>query len=367
MKKYIYFIILVVIGIWTIPNQAIFAQKNTEIDQNNFNLRVKVNEKGSVELEWNQIEAYEIIIARNKQALVKFEGTLPTSFIDNAPLVYEKNAYRIVATRKGNGKTPEAIYTSLTQEANIQPQIKSTAEFLCHENQTALLTIPEAKGATYKWFKDGAPYPHSLDLSVLSIRGTGKYHAEVKIEDKIFQIDPLIIPEGKKIDLKVRTIRNTSGKIVRLETDQQAGVRYYWSPVLTKDNHKTINRNHFGTGVIYDVPADIKEISVSAQLDGGCSSYQFIKIENNLVEENLADMYPNPFAERFTLRLKNITKGLIKLSISDLQGKEIWQFEAKSENALLEKEIDLNGQAKGVYLLRVQTDEGTWTEKLIKE
>ncbi len=84
-------------------------------------------------------------------------------------------------------------------------------------------------------------------------------------------------------------------------------------------------------------------------------------------EESFADIYPNSFAERFTLRLKNATKGSIKLNIFDLQGKEIWQFETKGENALFEKEINLSEQAKGAYLLRVQTEEGTWTQKLVKE
>lgn len=367
MKKNIFCIILVVIGIWIIPNQTIFAQKDNLIDHNNFNLRAEVDQKGNVVLNWHQFEADEIIIARNKKRLVVFEGKIPTTFVDEAPLAYEKNSYRIIAIRKKKENRLESIHSSLSKEVSVQPQITSTEKYLCYDKQTALLSIPEAKGATYKWFKDGKPYPHALDLSVLSIQGAGIYHAEVKIDDKIFQIDPITIPEGDRIDLKVRTIRNISGKIVRLETDQQAGIKYFWSPVITKNNNKTLNRDHFGVGVSYDVPMDLTEVSVSAQLDGGCSTHQIIKIENSLVEENFASIYPNPFTERFILRLKNATKGSIKLSVSDLQGKTIWQFETLSENALFEKEVDLNGQAKGVYLLRVQTDEGAWTQKLIKE
>ncbi len=61
-----------------------------------------------------------------------------------------------------------------------------------------------------------------------------------------------------------------------METDQKEGVSYFWSPVLTKDKAKTFVREHFGTGIIYNVPTDIKEIALTAQLDGGCSNFQII-------------------------------------------------------------------------------------------
>jgi len=76
-------------------------------------------------------------------------------------------------------------------------------------------------------------------------------------------------------------------------------------------------------------------------------------------EQFCVTLSPNPTTGWFTLS----SEEPVKLEIYNLSGKEIYSFQEDH----LEKKIDLSNQPKGVYLLRIKTKTGVYTEKIVRE
>ena len=55
------------------------------------------------------------------------------------------------------------------------------------------------------------------------------------------------------------------------------------------------------------------------------------------------------------------------LSLTDMMGKNISQWEAKTENGNYEQEISLENLSKGVYFISVKIGERVMTQKFVKE
>ena len=73
------------------------------------------------------------------------------------------------------------------------------------------------------------------------------------------------------------------------------------------------------------------------------------------------NLYPNPSKNSFNLQLKNTSKN-VKLSIYDMNGKNV--FEEKFKNRS-EMSVTTRSLSQGVYIVKVETTEGVFSEKLI--
>jgi len=73
---------------------------------------------------------------------------------------------------------------------------------------------------------------------------------------------------------------------------------------------------------------------------------------------------PNPTNGMFTLTVSGMKNSVASISISDLAGKEVYSDNGTSAN-ILTKEIDLSGFPKGIYFVKVRTDQQTATKKLV--
>ena len=74
-------------------------------------------------------------------------------------------------------------------------------------------------------------------------------------------------------------------------------------------------------------------------------------------------IYPNPTQGAFTINTNNMEVGTI--DIVDMKGVLIQHI--KMQHGVSHYPIDLSAQAKGVYLINIQTDNGTISQKLIVE
>ena len=73
-------------------------------------------------------------------------------------------------------------------------------------------------------------------------------------------------------------------------------------------------------------------------------------------------LYPNPTNTFINIELpKNINVLINELKISDILGKEIFY---KKEN---KNKIDVSALAKGIYIVSIKTNYGSWNGKFVKE
>ena len=79
------------------------------------------------------------------------------------------------------------------------------------------------------------------------------------------------------------------------------------------------------------------------------------------VDDNIS-IYPNPAIDKIAIKTPSINKD-ITISIYNLQGQLLFQQSARHEKT----EIDVSAFLKGMYFVRVETDEGMVCGKFVKE
>ena len=70
-------------------------------------------------------------------------------------------------------------------------------------------------------------------------------------------------------------------------------------------------------------------------------------------------IYPNPSNGKFNIKSEN--EKIISIDIYNSIGDHL-----KTVNSI-DEEIDLSGFSKGIYLIKINTPKGTYTNKLIKQ
>ena len=102
--------------------------------------------------------------------------------------------------------------------------------------------------------------------------------------------------------------------------------------------------------------AGITPVNVTVSQDGvvGISEIQ----EGNLI------IYPNPNNGIFSISTRDRSIATLTVTITDMQGKEVKTIVCKGKDIY---PVDLSGQAKGSYLLRVTTGESTFVRKIVVE
>lgn len=74
-------------------------------------------------------------------------------------------------------------------------------------------------------------------------------------------------------------------------------------------------------------------------------------------------MYPNPAKNSIFINMKKRFNNHSNISITDVLGKEIYQFIAVNA----ELEIDISKLMNGIYFIKLNDEKGIFTQKFIKE
>jgi hypothetical protein len=94
------------------------------------------------------------------------------------------------------------------------------------------------------------------------------------------------------------------------------------------------------------------------------TTIEFMLMTGSIEEDKLTlfELYPNPSSGKFYFETKNTGSNPIELQVMDLTGRIVYQ----RQPTISEKfEIDLSGQPKGMYFVRVKSGEGLFTEKIV--
>ncbi len=84
-------------------------------------------------------------------------------------------------------------------------------------------------------------------------------------------------------------------------------------------------------------------------------------------EAGLISIYPNPARERFTLKPLRPVQGTITLTIIDGQGTEIWKETTGGESIAAGHTVSVEQLPAGIYIVRMTTEEGSFTQRLIRD
>lgn len=108
-----------------------------------------------------------------------------------------------------------------------------------------------------------------------------------------------------------------------------------------------------------------------------CGTYSYGETEDYLVNIpslvgidenemlNTISVYPNPTTGLFNITASNANFTQLSISVIDIQGKEVFNTSDKNYSVNYNKQINLEGLAKGIYYIRLNTGAGVKTQKLI--
>lgn len=89
--------------------------------------------------------------------------------------------------------------------------------------------------------------------------------------------------------------------------------------------------------------------------------------EMESLELNDISFYPNPSDGRFDLELKSSSEEAIQLIIVDEEGNEVYNKLSKPEQGFLTERIDLSGEGRGIYIMKVMQNGKALTKRIIIE
>lgn len=117
------------------------------------------------------------------------------------------------------------------------------------------------------------------------------------------------------------------------------------------------------TGAYTDTTLTVITNFLERQICGGASACGYLVANEQPLPANDLLVYPNPAASYMRIRLTETQQQAWSYTLTDFMGRTV--AEATVDNA---NETELQRQfAAGVYLLRVSTDNGEWTRKVVFE
>jgi len=76
------------------------------------------------------------------------------------------------------------------------------------------------------------------------------------------------------------------------------------------------------------------------------------------------NVYPNPATNAITIAMKDNSRGLDQIAITDLNGRTVKTFELNKENEIT---LDISDVASGIYLMRITSQDAVETRKIVKK
>lgn len=85
----------------------------------------------------------------------------------------------------------------------------------------------------------------------------------------------------------------------------------------------------------------------------------------NGFDRRAVNIYPNPVNEKMLMRYSLVKSSDVHIEIFDLVGKQVYSFNENKTAGTHNHEIDVKDLGNGVYICRIHTSEGFYTEKLL--
>ena len=180
------------------------------------------------------------------------------------------------------------------------------------------------------------------------------------------------------------TTAYTSAFKIFIDYNQNGSFEEAGETVYTSDTAKALTYTKTGSFTVTTSAASgntlmrivNKETSFANTIDS-CGTYGYGETEDYLVnipslvgiEENdmlnTISVYPNPTSGLFNISASNANFTQLTISVLDIQGKEVYNTSDKNNSNNYNKEINLDGLAKGIYYIKLNTGNAVKVQKVV--
>lgn len=218
-------------------------------------------------------------------------------------------------------------------------------------------------GVTYSWNVTGGTVVSSTNNAVLIVwgnAGTGSVTSQATIGTT-----------GCKYSSSFNVIINPTPifpVITRnlgiLSVTPQTGATYQWyknGTIITGDTNSSTNASiNYGK---YKVTATIGNCKItSAEYD-----YVSVGLRNLPLDISNLNVYPNPNKGKLNISFNVDQLSPISISIVDVSGRELMHLNEPARLGMFDKIIDIQSLTGGIYFINIQTSQGIFCTRIIKE
>jgi alkaline phosphatase D len=147
-----------------------------------------------------------------------------------------------------------------------------------------------------------------------------------------------------------------------------------WYNVTTIDNPSTaytyaasFKVNNYQRNLLSVGSASLPRQSIYYTLAPICPRSPLLTSLNNLNKESVfLSVYPNPSMDYVTIQFNNNTYGNVKISVCDVTGKSIYEFNDVMEQGITKHYINSASFSKGIYFIKIETVDNSETIKFVK-
>lgn len=93
--------------------------------------------------------------------------------------------------------------------------------------------------------------------------------------------------------------------------------------------------------------------------------YIFMANSNIEMKSILYTIFPNPSNGDFNLNMSGLDYGLVKVSISNIIGKQVFETEVEASNGSLSKELHVNYLSNGIYFVKINSGKKEHIKKIV--
>ncbi|GEM_PF-2311370 len=216
---------------------------------------------------------------------------------------------------------------------------------------------------------------HSIDAgdtwqsdSLFTGLGKGEYQITVKDQNGCihsFQENPIVInaPDPLNINISASPDSTVCGdQEIELDATHPAAKEYYWEPSGKTDSIITVDSSEIGY--------DTQLVEVTVTDTNGCAVSDDIQIEFvnctgiDPNEPLQFSVYPNPSSGKFFVELNGNGRNMM-ISIYNSLGKMIAQEKIEVLRGRIKTKFNLNHSSKGIYLMKINGENHSFTRKLI--
>ncbi len=230
-------------------------------------------------------------------------------------------------------------------------------------------------GYKYTWIKDGEPRLNDT-LTHLEFYEKGIYKLRAELGDCMIESDPVTItlpdaPEKPKVYVK--------GPVVwYMAAESKTADRYQWyrngEQITGATKYIYVANKTLGT---YKVAAgnlnNCYTMSEERTIPASKSEMTDFRIPAEYLVRDATDpfenlqIYPNPTSGILRIELENELSGDLPVKIYNQDGKELYNFIFEKSSTSFSAELNLNGLAKGLYLISIELNGTLTTRKIILE
>ena len=230
------------------------------------------------------------------------------------------------------------------------------------ESPIKLSVINADSGSSYQWFKNGVAISNANAISYQEFLQQGIYKVEVSMGDCSVQSEALnVIFDDAPIKPDL-IAKGPSVWILSCKTKDATSYKWYLngSVIPGANTYQYVANNRLGT---YNVSISNAKgcftISDAVTIPTGITGIEDTDPFKDMI------LYPNPTSGLFSIIMENQLQGSVLILVLDQSGKEVKTIKTEKISDHFEKQIDLSGQSKGMYVIKTTLGKMTDTRKVI--